>query len=102
MYEKALIPVEDQVTYGEVHAAIASRFAAGNVQNFLKSAQNANLRIRDFEAIANQGLLGTSIAAAYKKLGNADQGQIREFYLAGVEKVEPALRAKYLKLYAYY
>jgi hypothetical protein len=42
------------------------------------------------------------VAAFYKKLGNADQGQIREFYLASVEKVDPALRAKYLKLYAYY
>jgi hypothetical protein len=102
MYEKALIPVVDQVPYGEVHAAIASRFAAGNVQNFLRSTERAKLRIRDFEAVANAGLLGDTTAAAYKKLGNADQGQIREFYLASVEKVEPALRAKYLKLYAYY
>jgi uncharacterized hydantoinase/oxoprolinase family protein len=102
MYEKALIPIEDQQSYGEVHAAIASRFAAGNVQNLLKSIASAGLRIRDFEAVAAAGLFGEAIAAAYKKLGNADQGQIREFYLAAVEKVEPALRAKYLKLYAYY
>jgi hypothetical protein len=102
MYEKALIPVEDQQAYGEVHAAVASRLASGNVQNLLKSIESAKLRIRDFEAIAAAGLLGTAIAASYKKLGNADQGQIREFYLAAVEKVEPALRAKFLKLYAYY
>jgi hypothetical protein len=102
MYEKALIPIEDQQTYGEVHAAIASRFAAGNVQNLLRSIESAKLRIRDFEAIANAGLFGEAVAASYKKLGNADQGQIREFYLAAVEKVDPTLRAKYLKLYAYY
>jgi len=102
MYEKALIPVENQQTYGEVHAAIASHFAAPNVTNFLKSVERASLRIRSFEAVAAAGLLGNAIAASYKKLGNADQGQIREFYLASVEKVEPTLRAKYLKLYAYY
>jgi len=102
MYEKALIPIENQQTYGEVHAAIASHFVPSNAQNFLKSIERAGLRIRDFEAVAAAGLLGTAIAASYKKLGNADQGQIREFYLASVEKVEPTLRAKYLKLYAYY
>ncbi|HXB61948.1 MAG TPA: hypothetical protein VNU94_03725 [Acidobacteriaceae bacterium] len=102
MYEKALIPIEDQQSYGEVHAAIASRFAAGNVQNLLKDIAGAGLRIRDFEGVASAGLFGEAVAASYKKLGNADQGQIREFYLAAVEKVDPALRAKYLKLYAYY
>jgi len=36
------------------------------------------------------------------KLGNADQGQIREFYLASLERVTPELRQKFFKLYAYY
>ena len=102
MYEKALIPIEDQQCYGEVHAAIASRFAAGNVQNLLKDIAGAKLRIRDFEGVVNAELFGEAVAASCKKLGNADRGQIREFYLASVEKVDPALRARYLKLYAYY
>jgi hypothetical protein len=102
MYEKALIAVENQLTYGEVHAAIASRFTPPNVANFLQSVQRAGLRIRSFEDVVHAGLLGDAIPAAWRKLGNADQGQIREYYLASVEKVEPALRAKYLKLYAYY
>jgi hypothetical protein len=35
-------------------------------------------------------------------LSNGDQGQIREFYLASVEKVELKLRDKHFKIYAYY
>jgi len=35
-------------------------------------------------------------------LTGGDQGQIREFYLASLEKVELALRDKYFKVYAYY
>jgi hypothetical protein len=35
-------------------------------------------------------------------LGNADQGQIREFYLASLEKVAPEVRQRFFKLYAYY
>ena len=38
----------------------------------------------------------------YQQLGNADQGQIREFYLASLERVPPELRQKFFKLYAYY
>jgi len=47
-------------------------------------------------------LLGAETEVAYNKLGNADQGQIREFYLASLELVTPELRKKFLKLYSYY
>ena len=33
---------------------------------------------------------------------NGDQGQIREFYLASLERVAPELRTEFFKLYAYY
>ncbi|MDR3735157.1 MAG: hypothetical protein P4L10_06425 [Acidobacteriaceae bacterium] len=102
MYEKVLITVEDQQSFGEVHAAIAHAFSSGAVQGFLKSIYRAGLRIRNFEGILRQGILGAPVAAAYNQLGNADQGQIREFYLASVETVSSDLRAKYLKLYAPY
>ena len=42
------------------------------------------------------------MAGEYKLLGNADQGQIREFYLASLERVAPDTREKFFKLYAYY
>ena len=102
MYEKVLIPIEDQKSFGEVHAAIAHAFSSGAVQPFLKSVYRAGLRIRDFEGILKQGLLGAPVTAVYNQLGNADQGQIREFYLASLEQVEQGLRDKYFKLYAYY
>ncbi|HEY0306806.1 MAG TPA: hypothetical protein VGB94_01475 [Acidobacteriaceae bacterium] len=102
MYEKVLIPIEDQKSFGEVHAAIAHTFSAGAVQDFLKSIHRASLRIRSFEDILNQGILGVPVAAAYNQLGDADKGQIREFYLASVESVSLDLRAKYLKLYSPY
>ena len=50
----------------------------------------------------DKGLLGQEAIAAYERLGNLDRGQIRELYLASVEHVAPELRAKYLKVYAYY
>jgi hypothetical protein len=47
-------------------------------------------------------MLGAAAAAQYNRLGNGDQGQIREFYLASLEEVAPELRTKFFKLYAYY
>ena len=102
MYEKALIPVVDQPSFVEVHAAIARSFTPGNVQDFLRSLQRAGIRIRDFEGVITHNLLGPAATAAAAKLDNADLGQIREFYLASVERVAPEMRAKFLKLYAYY
>jgi hypothetical protein len=32
----------------------------------------------------------------------SDQGQIRELYLSKIEEVDPALRARFGKLYRYY
>jgi hypothetical protein len=52
--------------------------------------------------VLNGGKLGVNAAAEYQKLTDGDQGQIREFYLASLEQVEPSLRDKYFKLYAYY
>ena len=60
------------------------------------------LRIRDFETVLRTGKLGAGTAAEYGKLQNGDQGQIREFYLASLEKVAPDLRQRFFKLYAYY
>jgi hypothetical protein len=52
--------------------------------------------------VLTKGLLGASTAAEYKGLGDADQGQIRELYLASLERVAPELRQRFFKLYAYY
>jgi len=100
--EQGVIPVTDPVNFGAVYAAIEAAFSAPKVKDFLQSMQRARLRIRDFELVLRKGILGAPTAAEYNRLGNGDQGLIREFYLASLEKVPPELRTKFFKLYAYY
>ncbi|MEO6805357.1 MAG: hypothetical protein ABI209_04355 [Edaphobacter sp.] len=100
--EQPLLPVSDPLTFGAVKGAIESSFSATQVAEFLKSVERSKLRIRDFEDVLGKGRLGASTAAEYNRLGNVDQGQIREFYLASLERVAPELREKFFKLYAYY
>ena len=102
LYERPAMDVVDAPTFTTVKAAIESKFAAGNVEGFLKSLASAGLRIRDFEPIVQAGKLGKDTAAQYASLTNGDQGQIRELYLASLERVESNLRDKFFKLYAYY
>ena len=102
LYERPAMDIVDATTFAEVKQAIASAFAPGNVEKFLKSVARASVRIRSFEAVLQAGLLGKETTAKYQKLSNGDQGQIREFYLASVEQVEVKLRDKHFKIYAYY
>ena len=102
LHEQALIPVADPEAFGAVRSAIETSFSPVKVNAFLTSLQRAGLRIRDFELVLRKGLLGESTANQYNRLGNGDQGQIREFYLASLETVAPELRTQFFKLYAYY
>ena len=102
LYERPAMDVVDVATFTEVKKAIANMYASGNVETFLKSVERAGIRVRDFETVLKSGKLGIATAGWYAKLSGGDQGQIREFYLASVEKVELALRDKYFKVYAYY
>ena len=102
MYEQPVLPVADSRRYDAVKSSIESSFSTGRVAQFLKSLDRLKLRIRDFESVLNAGLLGASTASEYNQLGNSDQGQIREFYLAGLEKVAPELRQRFFRLYSYY
>ncbi len=94
--------IVDQQTFSEVKNAIEAAYAPAKVESFLKSLERSGIRIRNFEAVVKAGKLGSDTAARYAKLSNGDQGQIREFYLASLEKVELALRDRFFKLYAYY
>ena len=102
LHEQAAIPVADPQAFGAVRSAIQTAFSLSNVTGFLKSVERAGLRIRDFEIVLRKGLLGAPIAGEYNRLGNGDQGQIREFYLASLEQVTPELRTQFFKLYSYY
>ena len=101
-YEQPALPVADPQPYGVVKSAIESSFSSGKVADFLKSLERSKLRIRDFETVLRKGLLGAGTSAEYTRLGDGDQGQIRELYLASLEHVAPELREKFFKLYAYY
>jgi hypothetical protein len=102
MFEQATLPVENQTTFSEVFAALQQAFSGRNVEDFLHRIKRAGLRARDFEGVLGRGLLGKATREYYAVLGNGDQGQIRERYLRMVEQVAPELRARYLKVYAYY
>jgi hypothetical protein len=102
LHQQAILTVSDPATFHSVQAAVEDSFSAAKIESFLKSLKSANLRIRDFEDVLQAGKLGPDAAAGYAKLDNSDQGQIRELYLASLEKVDLSLRDKYFKLYAYY
>jgi hypothetical protein len=102
LHEQAVIPVADPKAYSAVRSAVETAFSSSRVKDFLKSVARAGLRIRDFETVLRKGLLGAATTSEYGTLGNGDQGQIREFYLASLEKVPIELRGKFSKLYAYY
>jgi hypothetical protein len=102
MYQQATIAIENVPVYTTVAAAIQASFAPAAVEPFLRRVGQRRLRVRDFEGILAAGLLGSETEDAYRQLGNSDRGQIRELYLRSVEQVEPALRGKHRKVYAYY
>jgi len=102
MFQQAVLTVEAPQPFAVVRAAIETSFSSGKVAAFLQSLERASLRIRDFETVLRKKMLGEPAIVEYARLGNADQGQIREFYLASLEQVDPELRQKFFKLYAYY
>ena len=101
-FDQPVLTIVDPAGYGAVRTAIEAAFSSSRVSDFLKSLDRSGVRIRHFETVLEKGLLGSSAKAEYAKLGNADQGQIREYYLASLERVTPELRQKFFKLYAYY
>jgi len=102
MFEQAVLPIQDEKTFAEVHRALEEAFAQPHIARFLGKVKSAGLRARQFEAILASGLLGANTPSKYAALGDADRGQVRERYLSMVERVDPAIRAKFLKVYAYY
>jgi hypothetical protein len=102
MYQQPVLPISDPPTFNAVKGAIEASFSSGRVAEFLRSMERSKLRIRDFETVLRKGLLGAGTGADYTRLGDSDQGQIRELYLASLEHVAPELREKFFKLYAYY
>jgi hypothetical protein len=101
-YQQAVLPIQDEATYTAVLDAVGRAFSVKEVDRFLDKLKRNRLRARQFEAILASGLLGAEAQAQYARLGDSDRGHIREEYLSSVERVAPELRARHLKVYAYY
>ena len=102
MFEQAAIAVQDEKGYAELHALIDAAFDSRDVEVFLNRVRRAGLRIRNFEAVLERGLLGKHAKGFYESLPVSDQGLTRERYLRLIEAVPMELRQRYLKAYAYY
>ncbi len=108
-FEQGVIKVEKEREFGDLKAAMEKAFAAERVTKYLKELDSRKIRVRDLDAAFAAGAID---AAAGGKAGTArslygalpvsDQAQMREFYLSKIEEVDPALRAKFHKLYQYY
>jgi hypothetical protein len=108
-FEQATIKVEKEREFGDLKAALAQTFSADRVGKYLKALDSRSIRIRSLDAVlaadvidAITGAKAGSARSLYEALTVSDQAQMREFYLSKIEEVEPALRAKFNKLYQYY
>jgi hypothetical protein len=108
-FEQATIKVEKEREFGELKSALEQIFAADRVAKYLKKLDSRGIRIRELDKVlsadAIDGVAGNkpgTARALHQELTISDQAQFREFYLSKIEEVEPALRAKFNKIYQYY
>jgi hypothetical protein len=109
VFEQATIKIENERAFGELKGALDQVFAADRITKFLKKLSGQSIRIRDWDAILTAGTIdviaGSDLGASrslYQSLTVSDQAQMRELYLSKIEQVDPALRARFSKLYRYY
>jgi len=108
-FEQAVIKVENEREFGDLRAALEKAFGSELVTKYLKTLEGRNIRVRDLDAIFAADAIDRAVGnkrgtarSLYSSLPVSDQAQAREFYLSRVEEVDPALRAKFHKLYQYY
>ena len=97
MFEQAAISVQDEKGYAQLHSLFDKAFDARDVEVLLNKVKRARLRIRDFAAVLERGLLGKEAPGLYKTLPVSDQALTRERYLRLVERVPEELRQRYLE-----
>ena len=108
-FEQGTIKVEKEREFGDLKAAMEKAFAADRVAKYLKELDSRKIRVRDLDAAFAAGAIDAAAGekagttqSLYGSLPVSDQAQMREFYLSKIEEVDPALRAKFHKLYQYY
>jgi hypothetical protein len=107
-FEQATIRVVREREVAELKGAIEKAVAGDRAAKFLRALSSSRVQVRNFEAVlaanaldeAAESKAGTA-RTLYDSLPVSDQGQVREFYLSKIEEVDPALRAKFHKLYQY-
>ncbi|MGB8014098.1 MAG: hypothetical protein WCF68_20955 [Terriglobales bacterium] len=109
IFEQGTIKVEKEREFGDLKATIEKAFAADRVARLLKALDGRGIRVRDLDAAFAAGAIDAAVGgkagsarSLYSALPVSDQAQVRELYLSKVEEVEPALRARFHKLYQYY
>ncbi len=111
-FQKAEIPVEKVGEFDQLRGAIERCFAPEKAEKLLRRLERKSIRIRDWDTVLKKKIFedldeelkrsGRSAAELYGSLAVSDQAQMRELYLTKLEQVEPALRHKFNKIYAYY
>jgi hypothetical protein len=108
-FEQATIRIEKEREFGGLKSALEQTFVSDRVVKYLKALDSHNIRIRSLDAVLAVNVIDSITGAKagtarllYGALTVSDQAQMREFYLSKIEEVEPALRAKFSKLYQYY
>ena len=109
IFEPGIIKVEKEREYGDLKAAIDKAFSPERITTYCKVLGGRKIRVRNLDAIfaadvidAGAGNPAGTARSLYHVLPISDQAQIREFYLSKIEQVDPAVRAKFHKLYQYY
>ena len=108
-FEQATIKLEKDREFGALKAVVEQAFAEGRVVGFLKRIDRQGIRIRDWDKALANGVIDFAVGSdrgtalnLYQALTVSDQAQMREFYLFKVEQMDPALRARFSRLYQYY
>ena len=109
IFEPGVIKVEKEREFGDLKAAMERAFRADRIARYLKGLDSRKIRIRNLDAVFAADLIDRATGdkagtarSLYGSLPVSDQAQMREFYLSKIEEVDPALRAKFHKLYQYY
>jgi hypothetical protein len=111
-YEQAQIPIQQSEAFERLKSAVERIFASAALEKFYGRLESKNVSVREFERIVSLGLIeeadaelaaaGTSGKQLYESLALSDKALMREFYLERIERVDPASRRKYQKVYRYY
>ena len=107
-FEQATIEVVREREFAELKGAIEKAVAGELAIKFLRVLSGSRVQVRHLEEVLAANALDEAAGnkagtarALYDSLPVSDQAQVREFYLSKIEEVDPALRAKFHKLYQY-